>query len=159
MAAQLYTRLSATVNRLIVAYGQQIIYKSVAAPVSDAAQPWKTTAGTYTLQPIFMAFVDAKNYKQFLQFIKGSDIPEGGKIGLMAAQSFTPSKLDTVYRDMLGYAVEGYKVVDPGGVPLLYKIELARSGSTSGVTADVIAMLQTLATQTAEVVNVDMGAI
>lgn len=151
------TRRLATVNRLINKEGQTVVYKSQTAPVADESQPWKSTAGGYTLNICKMVFVDSRNYKQFLAFIKGTDIPEGGKLGLMAPQSWTPAKLDTVYRDQLGYAVEGFKVIDPGGVLLLYKIEIAAGGTTAPQTPDMLAAFAAVLAGLDTLVNVDLG--
>lgn len=133
-------RRIAVVNKLINKEGQTIVYRSVSAPVSDYTQPWKTTAGGQTLHTFKVVFVDSKNYRQFLQFLKGTDVPEGGKLGLMGPQTFAPGKLDTIYRGTLGYTIEGVKQVDPGGDVLLYKLELAAGGVTT-TDADILAAI------------------
>lgn len=127
MAALLYTRLKATVTRLIATYGADAVWSIIAVPTPDPAKPWEASAPQPppTAKTIKVCVVDGKGVPAWLSMIKGIEVPTGGKVALFAPTDFEPKLTDSLLvsgTDL--YTINTIKTVNPGGVVLLYKVDL-----------------------------------
>lgn len=137
-----YTRILASAQRQIraAANNKTVDYQPVPdAVVNNTAQPWKvgalTPGGTdpNTLPPtipVYAAFVDAQSRGSSTQgmvaeFIHGTDVIGGNKMALIAGGlTFIPRVNDLIIRSGFVYKVGKIKTVDPGGLVVLWKLNL-----------------------------------
>jgi hypothetical protein len=135
-----YSRQLASAQRQIRAKGDLVQYQPIAdAVVNNPAQPWKvgnlTPSGTdpnafVPAIPVYAVFVDAQSRGSSTQgmvaeFVHGTDVIGGNKMALIAGGlTFTPRVNDLIIRGGFFYKVGKIKTVDPGGLVLLWKLNL-----------------------------------
>jgi len=124
-----YDRQIASAKRVIKKKGQLCtwIKRDV---VTSVTQPWKTTPAVDTVPtfPVSIVFLAPKQKlsHELFHLMSGTDIPEGGPYGLMAAVSFTPEINDSVLSGTETLVVKSLDIVAPNRVePILYKVQFA----------------------------------
>jgi len=125
-----YDRQIATAKRLITKYGQNAVTWKVetnGAPV-DALKPWlPTEPATPVTHFVDICFLPVdKEMREFLRYIRGTEVSIGSSIGLMGAVSFTPTIKDTVLRSSVEYRIKWLEPFSPNGEIIFYIIEFEK---------------------------------
>lgn len=124
-----YDRQKATATRLIAKYGQSVTWQEPRANGGTAAKPASTVLTSYT--GVKMVFLSPKLqiFDLFKTMIRGTEVPTGGVLALMAVQVFTPTAKGIVIRgDETLHVVDdnGIDQLAPNGELILWKIRLQR---------------------------------
>lgn len=119
-----FDRQIATAARLIKENGQLVTWRQVTdGTPADSAEPWKPGAPTTVDNSVYIVFLpEDRRDAEFLRALAGTDIPKGKLVGLMAAQSFTPTLKDVVIRDGVTLGVRTLDPLAPNGQIILYTI-------------------------------------
>lgn len=119
-----FDRQIATAARLIQENGQLVTWRQIVdgAP-ADSDEPWKPGEQDVTDTAVYIVFLpeDRRGY-EFLRALGGTTIPVGNLVGLMAAQSFTPTLKDVVLRDGTELAIRTIDALAPNGDIIMYSI-------------------------------------
>ena len=120
-----YDRQIKTATRLIKEKGQVVTWKVLAdgAPV-DPLKPWLPSGGVPEEKEVIIVFLPhTKENKQFLRYMKQSEVETGFLTGLMAQVDFAPQIKDVVVRDGVELTVETIDIISPNGENILYALE------------------------------------
>jgi hypothetical protein len=123
-ARMTYARQIAKAKQLIHKYGQSVNWqKSGATP--SGPQPWKKTPAAPVDNAVEILFLRAQggSINALFHLLKGTDIPEGGKRGLMGAVGFTPDIGDTVIQGSVPLTIKSIDTLAPNGPVILYFLE------------------------------------
>lgn len=120
-----FDRQIETAIRLIKKNGQKVIWRQTAKP-SDTLEPWKQQDAASIDKDAIICFLPVdKETREFLTYIRGTDVPMGSELGLMGAVDFEPSIEDVVLRDGKTYRIKHIDLLSPNGQKILYTIEFA----------------------------------
>lgn len=118
----IYKRQIDTAKRLIRSKGQLVLWrKYVDSPTSTKWKPEAPVSEDYNVYITFFPIMSSM--KEFLRYVKDSDVPVGTIQGYMAAQSFEPSLRDVVIAGSKIYNVKNIQELAPNGETILYIIE------------------------------------
>lgn len=125
-----YNRQIATAKRLIEKYGQTVSFSRISETISDPLKPWEKTLGTPEVSNFKMVFIDpnatgiSQLGKEFLQYLKGSEILEGKLRGLLANNNFEPKPTDILTRNSKELKIYAINPLAPSDQTILYVLEL-----------------------------------
>lgn len=118
----IYQRQIDSAKRLIKTKGQLVLWRRfIDVPTSTKWKPEPPTTEDHNVYITFFPIMSAM--KEFLRYIKDSDIPVGTIQGYMAAQTFEPTLRDIVIAGSDVYKVKGIQKLAPNGDTILYIIE------------------------------------
>lgn len=124
-----FDRAIATAKKLIAKNGQSVKWRVVreGAPV-DPSKPWKPSAPISNVEhDVFVCFLPVdKEMREFIRYIRGSEVATGSEMGLMGAVAFEPSQKDVVIRNGIEYRIKSIDRLAPNGDPILYTVEFAK---------------------------------
>jgi hypothetical protein len=122
-------RIINTALRLIKRNGQLVTWKKQNVQIANAAKPWQYSAGTLNPNSFqtYICFLPAgtSTFQALIHLIRGTDVPMGAPMGLMAPGAFTPEITDSVDKAGEILVIKSIDPLAPTGVPLLYTIEFA----------------------------------
>lgn len=118
----IYQRQIESAKRLIRSKGQLVLWRQFTD--SPSAIKWKPETPTTTDYNVYITFFPIMNVmKEFLRYMKDSDVPVGSIQGYMAAQTFEPTLRDIVIAGSDIYNVKSINKLAPNGDTILYIIE------------------------------------
>jgi len=123
-----FDNIIATALRLIKKNGQSVTFSQLTdgAP-ADPLKPWKPSEQTnvdYTVDIAF--FTSSLQTRKFLQYLTGTEVPEGNLIGYMGQVSFEPKIKDIVIRDGVELTIRDFDLISPNGQKVLYILEFEK---------------------------------
>jgi hypothetical protein len=119
----IYDRQIATAKRLIKAKGQLVIWAQTDSLLGS--KPWLPGTKTTINHNVSIVFLpQSKTFMEFLRFMKGTDIPVGSMIGLMAAVNFEPKVSDLIIRPNDELKIKSINPLAPNGDIIFYQIEI-----------------------------------
>lgn len=112
-------------KELIDDNGQEVTWRvnREVAPF-DPSRPWERDPAApieHTVRIVFLP--QSRENRELIRAMRGSEVPTGRVMGLMAAGPFEPTLKDTVVRDGKTLAIECIDVLAPNGPPILYTLE------------------------------------
>lgn len=120
--ASIYQRQIDSAKRMIKSKGKLVLWRVYID--SPSATKWKPEAPTTQDHNVYITFFPIMNaMKEFLRYMKDSDVPVGSIQGYMAAQDFEPSLRDIVISGSDIYNVKAIHKIAPNGDTILYIIE------------------------------------
>jgi hypothetical protein len=130
MSSALYTRLNATVIRMLKSYGQEVTLRRYSQGAGDYNPATGSASGgvSYTDTTRNALTADqpgsqiARHFGQTLQ--KGSQIANKEKWLYLDASGAAPTLMDHVLLDGVNYSIVNVQVTAPGGVALFYMLVL-----------------------------------
>lgn len=120
--ASIYQRQIDAAKRLIRSKGQLVLWRQFTdSPTSTKWKPEPAISTDYNVYVTFFPIMSVM--KEFLRYMKDSDVPVGSVQGYMAAQTFEPTLRDIVIAGSDTYNVKSINNLAPNGDTILYIIE------------------------------------
>jgi hypothetical protein len=121
-----YSADIATAQEMIAEYGADAVWQKTTVS-SNVNQPWKATGQQTTEHNVKLLFCSkgSGTLNALIHLIKGTDVPAGAPIALLASVAFEPEITDVVVVGDKKYKIASIDPVAPGGVPILYRIRFA----------------------------------
>jgi hypothetical protein len=119
----IYDRQIATAKRLIKTKGQLIIWSQTNIVVGT--KPWLSSTPTSVNHNVSIVFLpQSRTIMEFFRYLKGTDIPIGSMIGLMAAVDFEPKVSDIIIRPNDELKIKSINPLAPNGDIIFYQLEI-----------------------------------
>lgn len=121
--ADFYSRMAATALRLITRFGQAATLDDVTPGTYDPVTG-ETTGDTPITQSCQLILLDYSLQESGIKYAEGSQVQNGDKKVLLAAQGLTwvPQLTTTITADGAIWRVANIKSSNPAGTPLVYEI-------------------------------------
>jgi len=101
------------------------IWNSIADGIPDPDSPWETIQGVVLEYDVrLILFPYGLQSKKFLQYMMGTEIPQGSMKGLMYPTDFEPKLKDTVTFEELSFNVARLNAHRPFDDIILWEIDL-----------------------------------
>lgn len=118
----IYNRQIESAKKLIRSKGKLVLWRTFID--NPTTVKWKPEAPTTQDHNVYITFFPIMSVmKEFLRYMKDTDIPVGSIQGYMAAQSFEPSLRDIVISGHEIYNVKNIQKLAPNGDVILYILE------------------------------------
>lgn len=123
-----FDRQIRSVTRLISKYGQTVTLKSTSSVTPNPTKPWEQT-DTSTETQVPMVFLSpsvsgaALLGKEFMEYIKGSELKVSEIRAYMAPTSVAPKVSDIVVRDGKEMKIRAIDTLNPNGQTILHTLE------------------------------------
>jgi hypothetical protein len=120
-----YDRPIATAKRLIEKKGQVCTWiQHILGTPSDADKPWLTGNDEIVSLPVSIVFLSANRINnEFIRALLGTEVTVGTVKGIMAGQTFEPTKKDIVIRGDKTLRIKNIDPVKPAEDAILHIIE------------------------------------
>ena len=123
-----FDRQIRSVERLIKKYGQVVTLNSTSSVTPDPLKPWEQT-DTSVSTDVPMVFLSpsvsgaALLGKEFMEYVRGSELKVSEIRAYMAATSVTPKVSDIVVRDGKEMKIRAIDTLNPNGQTILHTLE------------------------------------
>jgi hypothetical protein len=114
-----FERQIATASRLIAQYGADCVWREPGTPTGSPARPVAGTPSDAAVKILFLTNTSRESLASLLSMIADTELPSGGKRGLMAGNiSFTPSLSGLVAVGNV-FAEPALRILPKNGIDLL----------------------------------------
>lgn len=113
-----FERQIATATRLIGRYGARCNWREPGTPTGSPAAPVPGTPVDHEVTILFLTNTTRESLSGLLSMITDTELPSGGKRGLMAAVNFQPS-LSGLISVGVTYAEPALRILPKNGIDLL----------------------------------------
>ena len=127
-----FDRAITLAQKLITKNGQSVTWRQVSdSALPDPNKPWEPGTPDTTDLTVRIVFLQVKREdRQWMKYLKGTEVEIGSAIGLMAGElgtpTFTPKKKDVVIRDGEQLSINYCDPFKPNDQTVLWYIEFAR---------------------------------
>jgi len=124
-----FDRQIRSVERLVKKYGQLVTIMSSVPDTPDPNKPWEQVEDVPVSTDVYMVFLSpsvsgsALLGKEFIEYVKGSELKVSEVRGYMATTSVKPKVSDVVLRDGKELKIRALDILSPNGQDLLYTVE------------------------------------
>jgi hypothetical protein len=113
-----FERQIATATRLIDRYGATCVWREPGTPTGSPASPVPGTPEDHAVKIVFLTNTTRESLAGLLSMITETELPTGGKRGLMAAVNFQPSLSGRVAVGTT-FAEPALRLIPKNGIDLL----------------------------------------
>jgi hypothetical protein len=115
-----FERQIATAARLIDRYGQACYWREPGTPTGSPAAPQPGTPTDYPVKIVWLSNPNREALAGLLSMIAGTEVPTGGKRGLMAGNvPFTPSLRGRISPNAAAFSEPAFALHQENGIDLL----------------------------------------
>lgn len=115
-----YERQIATATRLIEAKGQRCYWREPGTPTGSPADPTPGVPADYPVSIVWLTNANRESLAGFLSMLAGTEVPTGGRRGLMAGNvPFVPSLAGRISLNATQFVEPSLALLDKNGIDRL----------------------------------------